>query len=88
MDKEKLEDVKTKLNEIADILYKGDVIEGLANMNCVISDIAAIASDMPDEETRQKLIDNALTPLLEAMEQEDGTLMADLISYELLPLLN
>ena len=60
MDKEKLEDVKTKLNEIADILYKGDVIEGLANMNCVFA----------------------------AIEQEAGTLMADLISYELLPLLN
>lgn len=87
MDKEKLDDVKTRLNDIADILYKGDTIDGIAHMSSVIPDIAVIASDMPDEEERQEMIDNALAPLLDAMEQEDGTLMADIISYELIPLL-
>lgn len=88
MDKEKLDEVKTRLNDIADILYKGETMDGIAHMSNVIPDIAAIASDMPDEDARQEMIDNALAPLLDAMEQEDGTLMADIISYELIPLLN
>lgn len=88
MDKEKLDDVKTRLNDIADILYKGETMDGIAHMSNVIPDIAAIASDMPDEDARQEMIDNALAPLLDAMEQADGTLMADIISYELIPLLN
>ncbi|MBD5095458.1 MAG: hypothetical protein HDT40_00380 [Lachnospiraceae bacterium] len=88
MDKEILDGLKKNLNDIADILYKGDTIEGIAHMSNVIPDIATIASDMPDEEARQEMIDNALIPLLDAMEQEDGTLMADIISYELIPLLD
>ncbi len=88
MDKETLDNMKKSLNDIADILYKGDTMDGIAHMSNVIPDIAAIASDMPDEEARQEMIDNALAPLLDAMEQEDGTLMADIISYELVPLLN
>ena len=87
MDKESLNNMKEKLEGVADILYKGDTMDGIAHMSNVIPDIAAIASDMPDEEARQEMIDNALAPLLEAMEQEDGTLMADIISYELIPLL-
>ncbi len=87
MDKDKLENLKGNLEQIADVLYKGDTINGIVAISNVLPDIADIASDMPDEESRQGLIDNALAPLLEAMEQGDGTLMADIISYELLPLL-
>ena len=87
MDKETLDSIKTRLNDIADILYQGHVIDGIAHVSDVIPDIAALAEAMPNEEARQELIDNALAPLLDAMEQEDGTLMADVISYELIPLL-
>lgn len=87
MDKDKLENLKSNLEQIADVLYKGDTMNGIAAISNVLSDVGDIASDMPDEESRQGLIDNALAPLLEAMEQGDGTLMADIISYELLPLL-
>lgn len=87
MDKETLDGIKARLNDIADMLYQGHIIDGIAHMSNVIPDIASIAEAMPDEETRQELIDNALTPLLDAMEQRDGTLMADIISYELIPLL-
>lgn len=87
MDKESVNNMKKKLEEIADTLYKGDNMNGIAHMSNVIPDIAVFASDMPDEEARQEMLDNALAPLLEAMEQEDGTLMADIISYELVPLL-
>lgn len=88
MDKETLDGLKKNLNDIADVLYKGDTTDGIAHINNVIPDIAVVASDMPSEEARQEMIDNALAPLLDAMEQEDGTLMADIISYELIPLLD
>lgn len=87
MDKKILDGLKKNLNDIADILYRGDTIEGIAHISNVIPDIAAIASGMPSEEARQEMIDNALAPLLDAMEQEDGTLMADIITYELIPIL-
>lgn len=87
MNKETLDALKKKLSDITDILYKGDTMNGIAGISNVLSDIEAIAADMPDEESRQNLIDNALAPLLEAMEQGDGTLVADIICYELVPLL-
>ena len=36
----------------------------------------------------QGLVSDALSPLLSAMEEEDGTLMADLITYELVEILD
>lgn len=88
MDKETLEELKKNLNDIADILYKGDTLDGIAHISNVLPDIGAVASDLPSEEARQEMIDKALAPLLDAMEQRDGTLMADIISYELIPLLS
>ena len=41
-----------------------------------------------NEDLKQKLVADALTPILSAMENEDGTLMADLITYELVELLD
>ena len=87
MDKDKLENLKSNMEQIADVLYRGDTMDGIAGISNVLPDIADAASDMPDDDSRQELIDNALAPLLEAMEQGDGTLMADIISYELVPLL-
>ena len=37
---------------------------------------------------QQRLITDALMPILSAMEEEDGTLMADLITYELVEILD
>ena len=88
MEKEQLEEFKAKLEAIADVLYKGDTKTGIASMNMVIEDIAVLASWISDEELRQRLIDDALTPLLAAMSEEDGTLMADIITYELLEIVN
>ena len=38
--------------------------------------------------SQQRLITDALSPILSAMEEEDGTLLADLITYELVELLD
>ena len=57
-------------------------------MNGVIPNLSLIASGIQDEALQQRLITDALSPILSAMEEEDGTLLADLITYELVELLD
>ena len=54
----------------------------------VIPNLSLIASGIQDEALQQRLITDALSPILSAMEEEDGTLLADLITYELVELLD
>lgn len=86
MDKRVLMEMKTKLENITEVLYKGKVDEGIARMSEVLPDISLMAAEIKDEGVQQQLITDALTPLLEAMEDRDGTMMADIISYELIPI--
>lgn len=83
MDKVFLTETKEKLNDVADELYKGNVTEGIADMGAVLPNIASIAECIESEELQQKLLVEVLTPALEAMENNDGALLADIISYEL-----
>lgn len=87
MDIQLINDTKAELSKLADILYKGNVDEGISGMNEVIPGIAAISTWVSDESLQRKLIDDALSPLLDAMQQKDATAMADIISYELLDIL-
>lgn len=88
MDKELLSITKEKLMEIADTLYKNKVNPGMAEMNRVISDLAVIASGITDEGLQQRLINDALSPALEAMENKDASMLADIITYELIEILD
>lgn len=81
-------DTCDKLSEIADVLYRGDTRAGIAAMGLVISDLAAISDVIQDEEVKEKLVQEALIPILQAMEDQDGVMLADLITYELLELLH
>ena len=84
MEQELIQDTKETLLTIADILYQGRVSDGIAAMNGVIPNLSLIASGIQDEALQQRLITDALSP----MEEEDGTLLADLITYELVELLD
>ena len=84
MDKVFLSETKNKLHNIADKLYKGNVNEGIADMGNVLPDIANIAGAVDSEELQQKLLMDVLSPALEAMENKDGALLADIITYELI----
>ena len=88
MEQELIQDTKETLLTIADILYQGRVSDGIAAMNGVIQNLSLIASGIQDEALQQRLITDALSPILSAMEEEDGTLLADLITYELVELLD
>ncbi len=73
----------SNLHNIADVLYKGATNQGIAYMGNVIPAISVMA-DKIDDNLRTELAENILTPILEAMSAKDGTLLADLITYELI----
>ncbi|MGN0389172.1 MAG: hypothetical protein ACI4L2_00055 [Wujia sp.] len=87
MDIQLLDDTCRSLEEISDVLYQGYVSQGIARMNEVIPNLALISTWIEDAGTQERLIQDALSPILSAMEQQDGTELADLITYELLTLL-
>lgn len=87
MDDKLLSETSDKLTEIANVLYKGDVQTGMAAMNVVIPNLAVIASYITDELLKTRLIEDALTPALQAMEEKDGTMLADVITYEILDII-
>lgn len=84
MDEKLLKETCETLTEIAEILYKGDVQTGIAAMNLVIPNLAVVATWVTDEAVNKRLVEEALTPALQAMEEQDGTMLADIITYELL----
>lgn len=88
MDQNLLGTTKTNLEEIADILYKDQVNLGMSKMNQVIPELAVIAGGITDSALQERLLNDALTPALEAMENKDATLLADIITYELIEILD
>ncbi len=82
-----IEKIKEQLEAAADILYKGDVNKGMAAMSGAIPEIAMLTAGIEDSNMQTRLMNDALNPALGAMESKDGTLLADIISYELIPIL-
>ncbi|MBQ9936668.1 MAG: hypothetical protein IJO70_12535 [Lachnospiraceae bacterium] len=83
-----MKETREKLSNIADTLYKGDTTLGMAMMGTVINDLAAVAMKIEDEELKNRYINDGLTQALSAMENNDGTLLADVISYELIEVID
>jgi len=82
-----IESIKGQLEAATDILYKGDVNRGMATMQGVIPELASLVTSIEDADVQARLMNDALSPALAAMESKDGTLLADIISYELIPIL-
>ena len=86
MEKEILKMAIEQLNAIADDMYKGEINQGMASMVEVIPIIAEISGELSQEQ-QDEFVNDALKPALEAMEDKDGTTLADIISYEIVPVL-
>ena len=84
MDRELLKTTKEKLSEIADVLYKNNVNLGMAKMVEAIPLLAAISTTITDMDMQTRLVNDGLAPALEAMEDKDSTLLADIITYEII----
>ncbi|MBO5388815.1 MAG: hypothetical protein J6A59_11880 [Lachnospiraceae bacterium] len=83
-----MEQTKSKLTAIADVLYKGDTLRGMAMMSEVIPNLATVGGMINDEELRDRYVNEGLAQALAAMESGDGTLLADIISYEIIEVID
>lgn len=84
IEKDKLIIMKKKMEDIADILYKGNTEQGIAAIKDILPYLSMLATDMENEELQGQFIEEVLSPLLQAMEDKDGTMMADIITFELI----
>ena len=86
MEKERLKVAIEQLTAIADDMYKGEINQGMASMVEVIPIIAEILGELSQEQ-QDEFVNDALKPALNAMEEKDSTTLADIISYEIVPVL-
>jgi hypothetical protein len=80
MERETLVD---NIKEVTDLLYQQKLKEGYQRLNLVLADISAYVATIEDETKQQEILET-LTESLDAMQQQDTTLLADILQYELL----
>lgn len=79
--------MQLQIDIVTELLYSGDVAEGMAKMQDVIPELAVLLQSINNEELERQIIEDILKPALDSMEERDGTTLADILQYELLPLL-
>lgn len=87
MDQEIKRKMQLQIDIVTELLYSGEVAEGMAKMQDVIPKLAVLLQSINDEELERQIIEDILKPALDSMEERDGTTLADILQYELLPLL-
>lgn len=87
MDQEIKRKMQLQIDIVTELLYSGDVAEGMAKMQDVIPQLAVLLQSINNEELERQIIEDVLKPALDSMEERDGTTLADILQYELLPLL-
>lgn len=83
-----METTKKVLEDIVDVLYKGEVTKGIAMMSDVIPNLAVIANIIDDKELKDRYVNDGLRQALEAMETNDGVLLADVLNYEIIEIID
>ncbi len=81
------DNLKNNLTDIADMCYSGSVNTAIAGMSNILPDISSLATYMTEEQS-QRLVQDALSPMLIAMQAKDGAELADRITYELIPMID
>ena len=79
--------MQLQIDIVTELLYSGDVAEGMAKMQDVIPELAVLLQSINNEELERQITEDVLKPALDSMEERDGTTLADILQYELLPLL-
>lgn len=80
---EQLNELRDKLQTVADALYQERVDVGFRNLCLIIPELEITITEIQDLELQNTAVDK-LKMALEAMESEDTLLLADIIQYELL----
>ena len=76
-------ELEKEITEIAQLLYQQKEQEGYNRIAALIPGLTQYIDQIADEK-QQSLVLSSLKEMLEAMEQQDMTLLADVLSYELL----
>lgn len=84
----KLEEFIQELNRFADEVYEGNNVEISSFVQEIIPQIAAISELIKDDSLNNKLLNNALSPMLIGLEENDQIYIADIITFELLSILD
>ncbi len=72
----------SEIGEVTDLLYQQKIKEGYDKLNQLIQDLSVYISGITDEEQQQALLE-ALKEALSAMQENDITMLADILQYEL-----
>lgn len=75
--------LREELEHVTELFYQQKSKEGYEKLQILLADISLYVSNVQDEEQQQELLET-LTEALNAMEEKDTTLLADILKYELL----
>ena len=78
-----LQEIKEELTGIADLLYQENTGLAYQKLTGIIPKMSLALGEVSDEDKKNMLVAK-LSLALEAMENEDNLLLADVIQYELL----
>lgn len=87
MNQERLEDVIDILTKISDYLYQENTKPAYLHLIHILPSFEKVISEIPDEEVQKELA-GKLAEALSAMEDEDHTLLADMLQYDIIEQLN
>ncbi len=70
------------IGEVTDLLYQQKIPEGYSRLNGLIQDLSVYITTITDEEQQDALLET-VKEALAAMQDNDTTLLADILQYEL-----
>ncbi|MCR4717793.1 MAG: hypothetical protein K5656_11510 [Lachnospiraceae bacterium] len=72
----------SEIGEVTELLYQQKTTEGYDKLNKLIQDLSVYITTITDPEQQQSLLE-ALKEALSAMQENDTTMLADILQYEL-----
>ncbi|MDD5948270.1 MAG: hypothetical protein PUC39_00825 [Lachnospiraceae bacterium] len=77
------QEIKQEIQDVAELFYQQKNTEGYQRLNQLLQDLSAYVGTITEEEQQMEFLE-ALKEALDAMEQKDTTLLADILQYELI----
>ena len=77
------QEIKQEIQDVAELFYQQKNTEGYQRLNQLLQDLSAYVGIITEEEQPMEFLE-ALKEALDAMEQKDTTLLADILQYELI----
>jgi hypothetical protein len=82
MDQEKLKKVTAVLTQVTDLLYQENISYGYKMLAAILGELESVVSTIEDDIVKDE-IKEKLVEALQAMEEGDHILLADIVQYEI-----